>query len=52
MIWYWLKFFDPIGRGLVPAESYLDILEKLVWGWYHNDEQNKPNLATWKFAEA
>lgn len=38
MIRYWLKFFDPIGRGLVPAESYLDILEKLVRGRYHNDE--------------
>ena len=52
MIRFWLKFFDPIGRGLVPEHEYLDILEKLIRGRYQSEELNKANEATKKFAEA
>jgi len=44
MIRFWLKFFDPVGRGLVSEESYLNILEKLIRGKSHKDvSQGVPN---------
>lgn len=46
MIRFWLKFLDPIGWGLVEEDSYIDILEKLVWG----KSLKEPNEATLKFA--
>ena len=32
LIKFWIKFIDPVGRGSVPAESYMPILEKLIRG--------------------